>query len=272
MPWRNPLKKTTNKKEEEQQDPTDDLDRIRIRIRSAYQKLLEHLLHACPDSTFEDLDTFLYDTIHMNEPETTTVPIKAGDYVNAFYDRDGEWYIAKVIKVLSRSRLSIIYEGYHQKEVIENVMVERIPTAAELENTNKVYYEKKINLLNYYPVPPLASVTSPTVAGGLLHIMAGTVGNAHIVEWLLYNDARFDQRNSGGYTPFHCACASGHLDVVVVLLNYGASHVKRTMITKQSGFDLAKYYQHDDIVEYFELQTKQQVHFERSSGSSGYRS
>ena len=265
MPWR--LKNKTNKKEEQQQqDPTDADDRIRI----LHQKLSEHL-HACPDSKYEDLDTFLYDLIHTNEPETATVPIKAGDHVNAFYERDGEWYNATVVKVLSRGRLRIVYEGYHQKEIIENIMVERIPTAAEVESTNKVYYQKKIELLNYHPVPPLASATaSHAVAGGLLHIMAGAVGNAHIVEWLLYNDARFDQRNSGGYTPFLCACASGHLDVVVVLLNYGASHVKRTVITKQSGYDLAKYYQHDDIVDYFEQQTKQQAHFERLS--SGYRS
>jgi hypothetical protein len=234
-----------------------------------FQTIKEYLIHD-PNAAEEELDNFLYNLIHDVEndqvPETNVVRIKQGDWLKALYT-DGLWYDAKVHKILSRGRYSVVFDGYEDtKEIVHHENVERIPTADEIEKVNNDYYNKKLKLLNHAPTSKKLLINGSR-STTLLHTMA-KMGHNYIIQWLLDNDANLENRDHGGYTPFMIACKNGRLNVVKLLLHYGASYKKRTFLTKQSGYDLAKYHNHEEIIQYFEEQTNLQESFEKYNATS----
>ena len=210
-----------------------------------HQALLQFLTNS-PNQT-NDLDTEIKTILHSGTSAPAPIPIKVGDWVTALYN-DGYWYPAQITKLLSRGRYQLLFDGYSTKEIVLHDNLERMPTAKEIETQETTHYNQKVALINY--LSPKEHIYTT------LLILMAELGHYDCVCWLLQNDANVELRDRSGCTALMRAAESGNLAIVVALLEYEASYIKRCTLTHQSAYDMAKYNNHLDVVQYFEEKTR----------------
>ena len=198
----------------------------------------------------EDLDLALAQraSTSMWTMDYESKPILNGDRCTALYNADGMWYDANVVKVLSRNRYKIVFDGYTNSEIVHQDNIQRIPTENETSSLELKDQRKRDQAINYVPIGNKTT---------LLHYFSEH-GYDHIVNWLLNNNADTLLFDRSGFTALHRAAANGHLTIVGLLLDYGAQWRARTKLTKQSVYDVAKYNNHYNVVTYLEDKTNGQ--------------
>ena len=201
--------------------------------------------------TGNDLEEISNALLHDQSEENKYKQIKCSkdDWVSACYKHDGCWYDAKIIKKLSRGKFQLQFDGYEGEiEVVHETLMERYLTkeeANEKESTEKMRREAAMNY------------ATESERATLLH-RASEIGCLDAVLWLLRNNAVVDAKDRSGFTPLLRAAGAGHLHVVMLLLDWGASCRIRSTVTYQSAYDLAKYYGHENVVRFLEVKTYQQ--------------
>ena len=97
-----------------------------------------------------------------------------------------------------------------------------------------------------------------------MHLCA-RIGNSHVLKFLNTKcGANANARDSAGFTPAHYACRAGHLNVVKMLIEIKLANFQiRSYLTHEIPYDCAKYYGHQNIVNYlWELSFKQVRHLQ----------
>ncbi|AFZ80865.1 hypothetical protein BEWA_002720 [Theileria equi strain WA] len=79
-------------------------------------------------------------------------------------------------------------------------------------------------------------------------VFASSIGNAEIVGKLLKSGANVNIGDSQGWTSLHCASEYGHLEIVKMLIEYGAD--SKLKIQENNAYHLAIWNGHADIAEF----------------------
>jgi hypothetical protein len=193
-----------------------------------------------------------------NDKENTK--IVKNDLVKALYSWDSMWYEAKVIKKMSRGRYQVVFDGYTEREIVHVDDMERIPTAAELQRIEANDQVKRDEAINYVPSDQRITLLHHICELGTTShsYAANRKSYAHVAKWLLTNNALISAKDRSGFTPLHRASAGGYLDLVMLLLDWGAQWRTRTVVGKQGCYDLARYNGHVALVQFFEEKTETQ--------------